>query len=105
MRNRVHQYQTKIILKRASEAVNNGLLVEVSATLYIAIDELYGKYVKSIAKLQDKAQMLLNTVVMGSYISTPIRPVNDLTPDHLLTAIEKSQNSGASIKFSDKISH
>jgi hypothetical protein len=28
-----------------------------------------------------------------------------LTPDHLLTAIEKSQNSGASIKFSDKISH
>jgi hypothetical protein len=103
MKNRVHQYQTKIILKGASEDMNNGLVVEISATLYSTIEELYEKFVKSIAKLQDKAQMLLKTEAMGSYISTPIRPVSDLTPDHLLTAVQKSQNSGATIKFSDKL--
>jgi hypothetical protein len=66
------------------------------------IDKLYKKYVKSIAKMQDKAQMLLKTEDMEHCISTPIRLVNVLTPDHLLMTIEKSQNSGVYI-FSDKI--
>ncbi len=103
LQNRVHQFQTKVILKAASEAMQNGLLVEASATLYRAIDELYEKYIKIIAKPLDKAQMLLKSDSMQSYISTPFRQVEDLTPDHLLTAIEKSQNSGASIKFSDNL--
>jgi hypothetical protein len=99
----VNQYQTKIKLKGTSEDIHNGFLVEASATLYAAIEELYEKFIKSVAKPLDRAQMLLKSDVMSSYISTPFRDVNDLTPNHLLTAIEKSQNSGASIKFSDNL--
>jgi hypothetical protein len=100
---RVNEYQTKICLKGATEAINNGLLVEASATFYQAIEELYEKYIKAIAKPLDSARMLLKTDALDSYISTPVRSVFDLTPNHLLTAVEKSQNSGASIKFSDNL--
>ena len=63
------------------------------------IDKLYKKYVKSIAKTRDKAQILLKTMDMEYRISTPIRLVNVLTTDHLMMTIK---NSGVYI-FSKKI--
>ena len=78
-------------------------MVEVSSSFYKAIEELYEKYIMGVAKPEDKAQMLLKTDTMHSFISTPLRAVDDLTADHLLTTVEKSQNSGASIKFSDNL--
>ena len=40
---------------------------------------------------------------MSDPISTPVRAVSELTPDHILTAVTKTQNSGFSIKFNENI--
>jgi hypothetical protein len=103
LQNRVHQFGTRIVLKGATDEIQNGLLLEVSASFYILVEELYKRFIKDLAKPKDQAQLLLRTEAMQHYVSTEFREVDDLTPDHLLTVLQQSQNSGLSIKFSDKI--
>ena len=103
LQNRVQHFSTKIQLKGGTDVIHQGLLVEVSAAFYAKVEELFEKQVKSIANRDDEAQLIIKTDKMESYISTPRRRVNDLTPDHLLAAIQKSQNSGLTIKFSDNL--
>ena len=103
LQNRIQHFSTKIQLRGGTDAIHQGLLVEVSAAFYAKVEELFEKQVKSIAKSDDEAQLIIKTDKMESYISTPRRRVNDLTPDHLLAAIQKSQNSGLTIKFSDNL--
>jgi hypothetical protein len=103
LQNRVLHYNTRVSLKGATDEIQNGLLLEVSASFYIVVEELYKRFIKDVAKPKDRAQLLLRTEAMEHYISTEFRDVDDLTPDHLLTVLQQSQNSGLSIKFSDKI--
>ena len=103
LQNRVHQYSTKVVLLGGTDVIQSGLLVEVSASFYKVVEDLYVKYIKNVAKLKDKAQIVLKTDSMDHFISTPVRNAAELTVDHLMVIIEKTQNSGVSIKFSDKL--
>ena len=103
LENRINQFSTKILLRGGDDAMQKGLLVEVTALFYELVEKLFEKYVKSLAKSADKAQIVLKTESMEHFISTPLRRVEDLTVDHLMVTIEKTQNSGVSIKLSDQL--
>ena len=103
LQNRVNYYSTTVILRGGSDAIQSGFLVEVSASFYAMVEELYDKFVKATSKPDDKAQLILKTDSMEHFVSTPLRKVDELTVDHLMVTLEKTQNSGVSIKFSDKL--
>jgi G:T-mismatch repair DNA endonuclease (very short patch repair protein) len=103
LKNRVNHYFTRIKLKPSAEDRHDCLLVDVWSSLRRVIENGYEKFIASVAKAQDLAQMIFKSDKMDHYVSTVYRPVSDLTADHLLTEIEKVQNSGLSVKLSDVI--
>jgi hypothetical protein len=103
LRRKIKQTITKISLRGGTDSVQEGKLFEVLNAFYEIVGELYEKYISDIAKEGDYAQMILYTDAMDHPVSTPVRLAKDLTVDHLLTKIKEAQNSGVTIKFSDKL--
>lgn len=103
LQGRVTQVTSRIVLKNGSSKENTGDMVKVLDELFEIVEELLIKYVKSVAKEGDLAQMVFLTSQMEHPISTVVRKAEDLSPDHLMVLLEKSQNSGLSLKFEDQI--
>jgi hypothetical protein len=100
---RVKQVISKVVLKGATKEVEDGKLLDFLSSFGAIVEDLLEKYVKTGAKTNDKAQMVLQAAGMEHPISTPVRLVSDLTVNHLLAAVEAAQTSGLTIKFSDSI--
>ena len=93
----------RVVLTGSNDSITNGDVMAVAQSLKEKITELYLEHIVQGARPADEAQMVLWTSTMESPISTPYRPVNDVTAEHLMTAIAKSQNSGATISFNDQL--
>ncbi len=100
---RVRRCVSRVVLKGANDAVHNGRILDVVSSLFQKIEQLYDHHIVQNAKGEDQAQMILWTDSMETPISTPFRRFSDLTVDHLLTVVAKSQNSGVTISFKDKL--
>ena len=98
-KNRIKHFVTKIAITSDSE----DQLVDMIDAFTEKLEELFNDHIKKISKPGDKAQFVLSCAQMEHPVSTPIRKVEDLTPEHLLVKIKQSQNSGASISLSPSL--
>lgn len=103
IKNRVNHVVSKIALKGANDEAHNSMLKAIFLSFYKKVEELYDEYILSKSKPADKAQMILYTNQMDHPISTPLRMASDLTPNHMMAAVSRAQNSGVSISLRDNI--
>ena len=103
LQNRVHHFASKVQLRGGNDEIQKGLLVDVMSSFEKKVDELLTKYIKDVAKPDDRAQIILTSDSMNAPTSTKMLQACDLTTDHILTTVTKSQNSELSLKFEDSI--
>ena len=99
LQNRVQHFTSKVLLKGGIRTLESGLLVDIIEKFYEAVTELYNELVLSVAKSDDRAQLILATDTMNHPISTPVRKASDLTADHISVAVSKAQNSGVKVSI------
>jgi hypothetical protein len=100
---RVTDVITKVVLRGATDVVDQARVIDVLNSFFVKVRELFHEHITSIAKPDDRAQVVIFTDTLQHPVSTKIQAAQTLTPEHILTKVQDAQTSEATVKFSDKL--
>jgi hypothetical protein len=66
--NQLLHYNTRVVLKAPTDEIHNCLLLKVLVSLHMAVEELYKRFIKDLAKPKDS----LGTAVAQNRVNAPL---------------------------------